>query len=507
VMIARRNATLIRSAALLALFLLVPIKAQVTTSAQQTGPHTGQSTKGAVIKGRAPVSKEILKASLPKANEATLKNGLRVLLLEYHKVPTFSMEMVILSGGLSDPTGRRGLAQLTAALLREGTLKRTSREIAEQLDSLGATLFASSGLSSFTTNVSASGLTESLDQVLDIFADVIRNPKFPADELEKYKARTISQYQLLRSSPQFLAQEQFSKAVYGDHPAAMIFAPIDSLKKMTTEDLARFHAEHYLPNNSLLAVVGDLTMKELLPKVERAFGDWKQGQVPKTLIPPAPKPAPSKIYLVDRPGSVQTLLQLGDLSIERTDPDYYALTVMNRILGGGPSSRLFLNVREDKGYAYSVGSSFSSSKYRGTWFAFAPVRTEVTDGAMQELMKELTRMREEKVSAADLENAKRSIVGSFALSLEQPQALLQNIITQKLYDLPADYWDKYPQKIAAVTADEVQQAARKYIDLDHLQVVAVGDASKIRDVMAKYGKVEVYTTEGKPVRAEGAAQE
>jgi zinc protease len=489
---------------LMVLFLLAaPSKSQVPVGAGQSAPHTAQSTKGAVIKGRAPVSKEILKVSLPKAQEAILKNGLRVVLLEYHKVPTFTMEMVILSGGLSDPADHLGLAQTAAALLREGTIKRTSKDIAEQLDSLGATLFASSGLSSFTTNVSASGLTESLDQVLDIFADVIRNPKFPADELEKYKTRTISQYQFARSLPQFLAQEQFNKAVYGDHPAAMTFAPIDSLKKITTEDLVRFHAEHYLPNNAILAVVGDLTMKQLLPKVERAFGDWKQGQMPRTVIPPAPAPAPSKIYLVNRPGSVQTVLQLGDLSIERTDPDYYALTVMNRILGGGPSSRLFLNVREDKGYAYSVGSSFSSSKYRGTWFAFAPVRTEVTDGAMQELMKELTRMREEKVSAADLDNAKRSIVGSFALSLEQPQALLQNIITQKLYDLPADYWDKYPQKIAAVTADDVQQAARKYIDLDHLQVVAVGDASKIRDVMSKYGKVEVYTADGKPARPDG----
>jgi len=200
---------------------------------------------------------------------------------------------------------------------------------------------------------------------------------------------------------------------------------------------------------------------------------------------------------------VQTVLTLGTLGIERTSPDYFSVLMADRVLGGGPSGRLFLNLREDKGYTYGAYSGFGGSKYRGTWSSSSEVRTDVTEGAMKEFMYELKRMRDEKVSADELDNAKRAIVGGFALSLEQPQALLQNIITQKIYNLPADYWDTYPQKVAAITVDDVQRVAQKYIDLDHLTVVAVGDASKARDVLAKYGKVEVYDADGKPVGGGG----
>jgi len=203
--------------------------------------------------------------------------------------------------------------------------------------------------------------------------------------------------------------------------------------------------------------------------------------------------------LVDRPGSVQTVLQLGTLGIERTSPDYFAVLLADRVLGGGPSGRLFLNLREDKGYTYGAYSNFGSSKYRGTWTASSEVRTEVTDGAMKEFKYELTRLGTEKVSVDELENAKRAIIGGFALSLEQPGSLLQNIITQKLYNLPADYWDTYPQKVSAITADDVQRVAQKYIDMKHLQVVAVGDASKTREILSKYGTVQVYDAEGKQI--------
>ena len=253
-------------------------------------------------------------------------------------------------------------------------------------------------------------------------------------------------------------------------------------------------------------MVGDVTMKELLPKIKRAFGDWKKADVPATNIPAVPKPANARIFLIDRPGSVQTVLQLGSLSIERTDPDYFAVLMANRILGGGPAARLFLNLREDKGYTYGAYSNFGSSKYRGIWASSSEVRTDVTDGAMHEFMYELKRLRDEKVPQDELESAKRSIIGGFALSLEQPQALLQNIITQKLYNLPADYWDTYPQQISAITAADVQRAAQTYIDLEHLQIVAVGDASKTRDAMAKYGSVQVYDTDGKPVATAGGGR-
>jgi zinc protease len=457
------------------------------------------STKGAVVKGKAPVNKTVLRVKLPKAEEASLPNGLRVILLHDSKVPTFNMQIVVLTGGLADRADYHGLASFTAALLREGTTKRSSKEIAEQTDALGTTLTANSGLSSLTSAVSTSGLVENIDQTLDIFADVVRNPSFPQSEVDKYKARTLSQLQFQRSIPQFLAQEAFNKAIYGNHPAAFVIPPADSLKKLSSKDLAEFHSTYYRPNNAILAVVGDVTMKDLMPKVQKAFGDWQKGDVPAVTIPQAPDPANSMIYLVDRPGSVQTVLQLGTLGIERTSPDYFAVLLADRVLGGGPSGRLFLNLREDKGYTYGAYSNFGSSKYRGTWTASSEVRTEVTDGAMKEFKYELTRLGTEKVSVDELENAKRAIIGGFALSLEQPASLLQNIITQKLYNLPADYWDTYPQKVSAITADDVQRVAQKYIDMKHLQVVAVGDASKTREILSKYGTVQVYDAEGKQI--------
>ena len=481
--------------------LLIALVSSLAFAQQGSAPmQQPQTTKGAVIKGKAPVNKEVLKVKLPRAQEATLKNGLQVILLESHKIPTFNMQLVVLSGGLSDKADYRGLASFTAALLREGTSKRSSKDIAEQVDALGATLTANAGLSSMTSTVNTSGLIENLDQTLGLFADVIRNPTFPQAEVDKYKTRTLAQLQFQRSIPQFLAAEQFQRAIYGaNHPAALVAPPAGSLKKLTSKDLAEFHSTYYRPNNAMIAIVGDVTMKQILPKLEKAFGDWEKGTVPAQSIPPAPAQADARIYLIDRPGSVQTVLQLGTLGIERTSPDYFAVLLADRVLGGGPSGRLFLNLREDKGYTYGAYSNFGGSKFKGTWTSSSEVRTDVTEGAMKEFMYELNRLRNDVVPAEELDNAKRAIIGSFALSLEQPNALLQNIITQKLYNLPADYWDTYPQKVSAITAADVQRAAQKYIDLGHLQVVAVGDAAKAREVLAKYGKVELYDADGKPV--------
>src|SRR6476469_1005164 len=480
--------------------LLIALVASLAFGQQGAAPTQQQTTKGAVVKGKAPVNKEVLKVKLPRAEEATLKNGLQIIVLPMHKVPTFNMQLVVLSGGLADPADYRGLASFTASLLREGTTKRSSKDISEQVDALGATLNATSGLSSFTSTVTAAGLVENFDQTLDLFADVVRNPTFPATEVARFKTRTMSQLQIQRSIPQFLANEQFSRAIYGaNHPASFIVAPNESIMKIRSKDLTDFHAKYYRPNNAILAIVGDVTMNEIMPKLEKAFGDWQKGDVPATTIPAAPAQGDARIYLIDRPGSVQTVLQLGTLGIERTSPDYFAVLLADRVLGGGPSGRLFLNLREDKGYTYGAYSQFGGSKFRGTWVSSSEVRTDVTEGAMKEFMYELNRLRTDTVPAEELENAKRAIIGNFALSLEQPQSLLQNIITQKIYDLPADYWDTYPQRVAAVTVEDVQKVAQQYIDLNHLQIVAVGDASKTRAVLAKYGTVEVYDAEGKLV--------
>jgi zinc protease len=497
-----KGTTIMKSRLLAALVCIAASSSGVFAQQGGMSSQTPSSTKGAVIKGKAPVNNNLLKVKLSKAQEATLKNGLHVVLLESnHKLPIFSMEMVVMSGGLSDPADMRGLASATAALMREGTAKHNSRELSEQLDTIGATLNANSGVSSATSNVNTAGLVENLDQILDLFSEVILTPKYPAEEVERYKSRAIASQPLLRGNPQFLASERLNQAIYGTHPASLVLAPIDSIKKITAADLARFHDQNYLPNNATLFIAGDVRLAALMPKLEKAFGSWKAGTVTPLSLPPVPAQSATRIHLINRPGSVQTVFSIGSLGLERTDPDYVALAVMNRILGTGPSSRLFLNIREDKGYTYSVGSSFSAGKYRGTFVASSPVRTEVTEGTIREFMNEFKRIRDEKVSAAELDNAKRAIVGSFALSLENPQGRLANIITQKLYNLPANYWDTYPQKVEAITADDIQRVAQKYVDINHMQIVAVGDATKTREVLAKFGTVEEYDADGKPTRA------
>ncbi|HEX9928391.1 MAG TPA: pitrilysin family protein [Pyrinomonadaceae bacterium] len=488
------------AASLAGLFVIAPAVFAQGGSAAQT------STKGAVIKGKAPLNKEILRVKLPKAQEATLSNGLQVVLLENHKVPTFSMQMVVLSGGLSDPQTARGVASFTASLLREGTAKRSSKDISEQSESLGAVIGANAGLAGFTSNVTAAGLVENFDQTLEIFADVVRNPTFPAAEVDKYKARSLAQLPLQRSNPQLLAAERFNRAIYGEHPASLVLPPVESLRTLTPDALKQFHQTYYRPNNAILAVTGDITMKELIPRLEKAFGDWQKAEVPATKIPTVAALSKPGIFLIDRPGSVQTVLQLGNVGIERTNPDYFSVLVMNQIFGGGPQARLFMNLREDKGYTYGAYSGFGGSKFPGTVQASSSVRTDVTEGALKEFMYEIKRMRDEKVPAEELENAKRSIIGSFALSLEQPQALLSNIVTQKLYGFPVSYWDDYPQQVSRITVDDVQRAAQKYLDLPHLQIVAVGDAAKVRNALATYGSVEQYDAEGKVVNPAAAGK-
>lgn len=459
------------------------------------------STKGAVIKGKAPVNKEILKVSLPKPYETKLANGLQVLVLEDHHLPTFNMQMVVLSGGLSDPADRPGTAQYTATLLREGTRTRDSRKISEELDSLGASMFASAGLTSSTSVVTASGLVENFDRIMDVFTDVILNPGFPADEFARIKQRGLAQLRAQRSLPGFLAGEMFQKVMYGSHPGARYSLTPEQIQAFTPEMLRSYYDTYYKPNNAIFAVVGDVKPVEIVAKLEKAFGAWKPGEVPKAEVPKVDETGLAKIYLIDRPGSVQTNLLLGNLSIERTDPDYFALEMMNQVVGGGASSRLFLNLREDKGYTYGAYSGVTSSKYRGVFRANSEVRTDVTRGAMEEFFNEFRRIRDEKVPADEFDRARRTIVGGWALQLESSGSLLQNAVTSKIYGLPADYWDTYPRKIAEVTPEDVQRVARKYLDLGRMQIVAVGDARKIADSLRQFGPLEIFDSEGRPVKA------
>ena len=454
-------------------------------------------------KNRAPVSRDILQVKLPKPVEARLKNGLTVLILEDRRAPFISMQLHIGgAGALFEPADMAGLASATAQMLREGTTTRTSLQIAQEIDRLGATIGASASFGSPDMVLSASGLSDNFDAWFSIAADMLFQPSFPADELEKLKQRMRVHLREQRSAANFLLTERFNRAVYGEHPAAKVSATVESLNRLTREALIRWHSQRFAPQHSILGIAGDVSAKDLIAKLEQRLSRWKKSEVEQSWPRDPAAASARKVSLVNRPNSVQTAVALGNIAIERRSPDYIPMVVMNDIVGSGASGRLFLNLREEKGYTYGVYSDFSALRYPGPWRAGGNMRTEVTEGALVEFFNEIRRIRDEKVPAKELEDSKRSIVAGFALSLEQPSRVLNFAITRKLYGLPSDYWDTYTTKIMAVTAEDVQRVARKYLNPDALQVVAVGDATKIKSILEKYGAVEVYDTNGALITAD-----
>jgi len=468
----------------------------------QAAPPQQPSTKaaGTILKGKAPVNKEILKVTLPRPQEADLSNGVHLIVLEDHRAPIITLQMIIDgAGGYYDPPSTPGLAGFTAALMREGTTTRTSEQISEQLDRLAATVGAGAAISSPFATVTGSGLSTNLDTVLPLMADVLMHPSFSDAEIQRYKTRTRGALMQNRAQPSFLGQERLNKVVFGDHPSSRVSATPAALDALTHDALVEFHKAHYVPDHAVLAISGDITIAQAKAKAEAAFGAWPKSGAPLSKpTNPAPLSGPS-VSLIARPASVQTTLLVGTQSIDRTDPDYDALTVANRILGG-PEARLFEHLREQKGYTYGAGSSFSSSRTIGSWTASTDVNTDVTDPALTDLLDEIRQMRDTPVTEKELADHKRALIAGFARQLESANAVLSDFIDLYVYKLPADYWDKYPDRIQAVTSADVQRVAKKYWAADRLQIVAVGDAAKVEPTLKKLGAVQAFDAEGKPIK-------
>ncbi len=473
---------------------------RISAAQVQAPPVQPPSSKAVVLKGKAPVSDEVLRVKLPRPREVDLANGIHLMVLEDRRAPQVTFTLIVPgAGGYYDPPDQVGLAQATAALMREGTATRTSDQISEALETIAASLSVGTGLSSPDATMSGSCLTEHFERLLDLAADVLLHPAFPDEELARYKVRQRAQLTQLRASPGFLASERFNRVVYGDHPAARVAPTLEAIERTNRDALVEFHRTRYVPDHAILAIAGDVTMADARRLVEAKLGAWKRAGAPKPVVT---EPTPAEragVYLVARPNSVQTNLVVGTLAIDRLSPDYYALTVMNRILGGGPTGRLFLHLREEKGYTYGAYSGFSAGPFRGAWQASAAVRTEVTRPALTDLLDEIRRMRDVPVPEQEFREHKRAIVASFALELESPVGVLSDHITRYRYGLPVDYWDRYPERIMAVTQAEVQAVARKYLDPARLQIVAVGHADAVVDFLKTLGPLEVYDVEGKRI--------
>ena len=471
------------------------------TVSGQSPQGRGQAPQGPpstqmVLKGKAPISNEILKVKLPRPQTATLSNGLQIMVIEDKRLPQISFQLIIPgAGGYYDPADKIGLAQYTAQMMREGTKTRNTLQMAQELETMAANLNVFSGTSAATATMSGNALTENFPRLFELAADVLLNPSFPADEWDRLKTRTRAGLTQQRTQPQFLAQERFSKVVFGDHPASRVSATPETLDAITREAMVECHRRRFVPDHALIAFAGDITLAAARTLVESRFGAWKKAGVPRPDVAEPPRAGGTKGYLIARPGSVQTSFVVGAQSMTRTDPDYVPLTVVNRVLGG-PSGRLFRHLREEKGYTYGVGSFFSALDHRGQWSASTSVRTEVTEAALNDLLADIEAMRTAPVPEKELNDHKRAIVAGFALSLESPEQLLGYYVQSWMYGLPADYWDKYPALVSGVTAAQAQAAAAKYWDPSKLQIVAVGDA-KITEIMKKRGALELYDADGK----------
>ncbi len=467
------------------LFAAIGLMSLSLAAGAQEGAGASSAT---VMKGKVPVNKKLLVVKFPKPKSFTLSNGLTVYVLEDHRFPAVRMRLQMHGGSLFEP--KPGVAEMTAAMLTEGTKTRSSIQLAQETADLGATLGAGSGAD--TASISVAGLSETTDSLISLMSDVLLDPTFPADRLDRMKFQQVSGIAQRRASPAAMTADLASKVYYGGTPYGKPAAKEAEIGAIATDDLASFHDAFYRPNGALLGVSGDVDVKTLKSKLEKALAAWK----PAPQMPELPKADfkphdATRIFLVDRPGSAQTVLQFGNLAIMQSDPDYIPLVVANRILGGGSSGRLFQNIREQKGYTYGAYSSLSAGRWPGIWGASASVRTPVTEPAVAEFFKEFDRLQDTPVSTNDLERAKRSIVGGFATTLESPDAILNRTLELVQNGLPLNYWDTYPARIQAVTPEDVQRVAKKYLGKNRIQLIAVGERSQIEAGLKKFGPVEI----------------
>jgi len=271
------------------------------------------------------------------------------------------------------------------------------------------------------------------------------------------------------------------------------------LGKFTRSQLVEFYKTRYVPDHAVIAIAGDISYADARKLVESRLAGWKKAGTPKPVAKDPPMAGAARVFLVDRPNSVQTNFVVGTQGIDRANPDYDVLQLMNAVVGGGPTGRLFTHLREEKGYTYGAYSGLTAGRFKGTWNASTDVRSDVTEPALTDLMDELRQIRDVTVPAKELQDKKRSLVASFALSLESPQQVLNYYVTRWIYKLPVDYWDKYPERVMNVTAAQVQAAAKKYLDPKNVQIIAVGDGKKVESILRKFGPLDVYDTEGQKV--------
>jgi predicted Zn-dependent peptidase len=417
---------------------------------------------------------------LPSIQKRQLSNGLPVWRVEMHKVPVVQVNLLVLSGTADDPTGKFGVAGLTAAMLTEGAGSRSSLEIADAVDFLGADLRAGSGIDASAVRLHVP--VARLADALPIMADVALRPTFPKDELERVRKERLTNLLQARDDPATIASLTFSRVLYGStHRYGTATAgTAETIKGFTQDDLRAYYTATFRPGNATLLIVGDITADKVMPLVESNFGGWKpQGAAPvRATLPAVQQPEKRQVYLVDKPGAAQSQIRIGWIGVPRSTPDYFPIQVMNTILGGSFTSRLNLNLREEHGYAYGAASAFDMRASAGPFSASAGVQTDKTAEALKEFFKELEAIQT-PIPSDELARAKNYVALRFPGGFETTADISRKLEDLLVYHLPEDYFSKYVQNIQAVTAGDVQRVAQKYIQPGRFVVVVVGDLKSI----------------------------
>ena len=418
----------------------------------------------------------------PVAQKTVLSNGLELYVVENHKLPLIQANLVIKSGYASDPVNLPGLASLTADLLDEGTKSRTALQISDEARTLGTGLSTSSAFDMST--IAVNSITRNFDQSLNLMADVALNPSFPEGDLERLRKTYLSRISLLAKDPNAQAFKVFYRQLYGEgHPYAQPYTGTGteaSMNAIKRDDVTSFYRTHFMPNNAVMVVVGDITLDDAKSRLERVFKNWKAGDLEKNEIPAPTAPQGTSIYIVDNPGAAQSMIVAGHLGLKRNSPDYIPAALVNFSLGGESIARLYMNLRQDKGYTYGAYSTLTWRVGQGAFFAYAPVQTQVTKDAVSEMLKEIKGMGGDRpLAEEELTSAKLYLTEQLAQSFGSIANIAGQIASQVVYGLPLDYWGKFPESADAVDLSTAHAMAKKLIHPDDLVVVVYGDRAKI----------------------------
>ena len=445
---------------------------------------------------RPPTAAPLRPVRFPPFQEAALPNGMTLLLVENHEQPTLSVSLSFRAGSVYDPAGKEGVAGLVAELLTKGTPSRSADQIAAEIEGVGGSIGANAG-DDFLT-ISTDGLSDHAELAFTLLGEVSRRSTFPDQEVELARTRFLSSLEVELSQPDNVASRAFQKEIYGRNPYGRNTS-VAAYKAITRNDIVSFAGRRIRPGGALLVVAGDITLPRARALATSAFGTWRGAAAP---TPPAVSAATKRatdILLVNRPGSVQSNIVLGNTTFLPTDTGYYAARIATHVLGGGSDSRLFMILREQKGWTYGSYASLRRTRGLGYWEATFEGRTEVSDSALLELLHQIDRVRTETIPDSELVAAKGFLVGSFPLTIETPRQIAGVVTTARLLGLGSDYLQRYRDRLAAVKGTRARAAAQRVFRRDALTIVVVGDAKTLYAKLKTIARVRLVDIEGKPI--------